>query len=91
MSAMLDNRLKSAIASRLLELADDELILAHRDSEWTGHAPILEEDIAFANIAQDEMGHALVWYGIHQSLTGVDPDHPGLLPCALRIPQHPDG
>jgi len=62
------------MAARLLHMADDELILAHRDSEWTGHAPILEEDIAFANIAQDEMGHGLIWYEIRQSLTGEDPD-----------------
>src|SRR5512143_3513253 len=59
----------SALLSRLLALADDELILGHRDSEWTGHAPLLEEDIAFSNIAQDEMGHALVWYTIlHEQL-----------------------
>lgn len=70
----LDSRPKAAMASRLLEMADDELILAHRDSEWTGHAPILEEDIAFANIAQDEMGHALIWYEIRKSLTDVAPD-----------------
>ncbi len=74
MTTNLDNRLKAAMAGRLLEMADDELILAHRDSEWTGHAPILEEDIAFANIAQDEMGHALIWYEIRRSLTGEDPD-----------------
>jgi ring-1,2-phenylacetyl-CoA epoxidase subunit PaaC len=55
-------------------MADDELILAHRDSEWTGHAPILEEDIAFSNIAQDELGHALIWYGLLQELGGEDPD-----------------
>lgn len=63
-----------ALASYLLALADDELVLAHRDSEWTGHAPILEEDIAFSNIAQDELGHALLWYGRLTSLTGQDPD-----------------
>lgn len=64
----------NALSQRLLALADDELILAHRDSEWTGHAPILEEDIAFANIAQDELGHAMIWYGILQELSGKDPD-----------------
>lgn len=74
MKTSLDNPVKAALAGRLLEMADDELILAHRDSEWTGHAPILEEDIAFANIAQDEMGHALIWYEIRRSLTGDDPD-----------------
>ena len=63
-----------AMATRVLALADDELILAHRDSEWTGHAPILEEDIGLANIAQDELGHAGLWYGIYGSLTRHDPD-----------------
>ncbi len=49
-----------ALLKLVLALADDELVLGHRDSEWTGHAPILEEDIAFSNIAQDEIGHSLV-------------------------------
>ena len=42
----------------LLELADDELVLGWRDSEWTGIAPVLEEDVAFSSIAQNEIGHA---------------------------------
>ena len=42
----------------LLRLADDRLILGHRLSEWCGHAPILEEDIALANIALDLVGQA---------------------------------
>lgn len=63
-----------ALAAYLLALADDELILGHRDSEWTGHAPILEEDIAFANIAQDEIGHASLWYGLVRDLGGAEPD-----------------
>lgn len=58
----------------LVALADDELILGHRDSEWTGHAPILEEDIAFSNIAQDELGHSLALYDLHKELTDVSPD-----------------
>lgn len=63
-----------ALTDYLLALADDELVLAHRNSEWTGHAPILEEDIAFANIALDEMGHANLWYQAVQTLTGQTPD-----------------
>ncbi len=62
------------LAAFFLTLADDELILGHRDSEWCGHAPILEEDIAFANIALDELGHARLWYGLHASLLGQDPE-----------------
>ena len=42
----------------LLRLADDRLVLGHRLSEWCGHAPILEEDIALANIALDLVGQA---------------------------------
>jgi ring-1,2-phenylacetyl-CoA epoxidase subunit PaaC len=57
----------------LLALADDELILGHRDSEWCGHAPILEEDIAFANLALDEIGHANLWYSLLAEIEGVDP------------------
>jgi ring-1,2-phenylacetyl-CoA epoxidase subunit PaaC len=64
---------RNALADRLLALADDELILAHRNSEWAGHAPILEEDIAFANMALDEMGHAAIWYGLRGELTGENP------------------
>jgi ring-1,2-phenylacetyl-CoA epoxidase subunit PaaC len=46
----------------LLGLADDELILGWRDSEWTGIAPVLEEDVAFSSIAQNEIGHARALY-----------------------------
>jgi ring-1,2-phenylacetyl-CoA epoxidase subunit PaaC len=56
----------------LTALADDELILGHRNSEWAGHAPILEEDIAFANIALDEIGHARLWYELAADALEVD-------------------
>lgn len=65
---------KNALIAKLTALADDELILAHRNSEWTGHGPILEEDIALANIAQDELGHATVWFNLRKELDGSDPD-----------------
>ncbi|WP_299433315.1 1,2-phenylacetyl-CoA epoxidase subunit PaaC [uncultured Meiothermus sp.] len=68
------NEIKQALIARLTALADDEVILSHRNSEWTGHAPILEEDIALANIAQDELGHASVWYSLRKELDGSDPD-----------------
>ena len=42
----------------LLRLGDDRLVLGHRLSEWCGHGPILEEDIALSNIALDLIGHA---------------------------------
>jgi ring-1,2-phenylacetyl-CoA epoxidase subunit PaaC len=46
----------------LLALADDELVLGWRDSEWTGIAPFLEEDVALSSIAQNEIGHARAVY-----------------------------
>jgi ring-1,2-phenylacetyl-CoA epoxidase subunit PaaC len=54
----------------LLALADDELVIGWRDSEWTGIAPVLEEDVAFSSIAQNEIGHARAVY----ELLTDDPD-----------------
>ena len=58
----------------LCALGDDAFLLGHRSAEWTGLGPILEEDIAFSSMAQDEMGHALVWYGLLGDLGWADPD-----------------
>jgi ring-1,2-phenylacetyl-CoA epoxidase subunit PaaC len=49
-------------ADAVLAAADDELVLGWRDSEWTGIAPSLEEDVAFSSIAQNEIGHARALY-----------------------------
>lgn len=54
------------IKNLILRMADDELIIGHRSSEWTGIGPILEEDIAFSSMAQDKIGHALANYSILQ-------------------------
>lgn len=69
-----EGAVRRALVERLTALGDDELLLGHRDSEWTGHAPLLEEDIALANLAQDEIGHALLWYSLREGLDGSDPD-----------------
>jgi ring-1,2-phenylacetyl-CoA epoxidase subunit PaaC len=58
----------------LLEIADDELILGWRDSEWTGIAPLLEEDVAFSSIAQNEIGHARALYELVARERGVTAD-----------------
>ncbi len=71
---MVDPRQRAALESKLLRLADDEFILGHRNSEWTGHGPILEEDIAFANLSLDELGHGILWYRIVAHLRGEDPE-----------------
>jgi ring-1,2-phenylacetyl-CoA epoxidase subunit PaaC len=55
-------------------MADDEFVLGFWDSEWTGIAPLLEEDVAFSSLAQDEIGHARVWYEMIAQLTGDGAD-----------------
>ena len=61
-------------ARSLLEIADDELILGWRDSEWTGIAPLLEEDVAFSSIAQNEIGHARALYELLARERGTTAD-----------------
>lgn len=62
------------IIQLLLSIADDKLILGHRHSDWTGLAPILEEDIAFSSIAQDEMAHAQALYRLAGTRVGRGED-----------------
>ena len=61
---------RTALAELLLTLADDEFVLGYWDSEWTGIAPMLEEDVAFSSLAQDEIGHARAFYEMLAELTG---------------------
>lgn len=58
----------------VLAFADDELVLGWRDSEWTGVAPFLEEDVAFSSIAQGEIGHARALYELAAGALGGDSD-----------------
>src|SRR5947199_2007990 len=59
---------------KILEIADDELILGWRNSEWTGIAPMLEEDVAFSSIAQNEIGHARALYELAARELGTTAD-----------------
>jgi len=63
-----------AVAELLLTLADDEFVLGFWDSEWTGIAPLLEEDVAMSSVSQDEIGHAKAWYELAAALTDDDAD-----------------
>ena len=60
----LDAKTEVAVQDLLFRLADDELVLAERYTEWQVRAPTLESDISLANIAQDELGHARLWYEV---------------------------
>jgi ring-1,2-phenylacetyl-CoA epoxidase subunit PaaC len=61
-------------AQQLLAIADDELVLGWRNSEWTGIAPFLEEDVAFSSIAQNEIGHARALYELAAQELGTTAD-----------------
>lgn len=58
----------------LYKMADDLLILGHRNSEWTGLGPVLEEDIAFSSMAQDKIGQSLALFEMLQQLGENEPD-----------------
>ena len=68
----LPENLKQPLVELLLSLADDKFMLGHRNADWTGLAPILEEDIAFSSMSQDELAHATELYGLVAKLTADD-------------------
>ncbi len=57
-----------------LRMGDNTLVLGHRVSEWCGHAPVLEEDIALANTALDLIGQTQLWLGLAGEIEGKDRD-----------------
>src|SRR6185436_8944387 len=62
----------------LVRLGDDRLVLGHRVSEWCGHGPILEEDIALANIALDLIGQANAFLALAGKVEGKGRDEDAL-------------
>jgi ring-1,2-phenylacetyl-CoA epoxidase subunit PaaC len=70
----LDPAARAAFREWVLRIADDELTIGHRHSEWTGVGPDIESDVAMSSIAQEELGHARLFY---EQLAG---DGPGGLP-----------
>jgi ring-1,2-phenylacetyl-CoA epoxidase subunit PaaC len=77
---------RDALAILLLAMADDEFVIGFSDSEWTGIAPMLEEDVAMSSLAQDELGHAQALYRLLAELVddGRDAD-------AIAYDRPPDG
>jgi ring-1,2-phenylacetyl-CoA epoxidase subunit PaaC len=69
-----ERSVNEALCELLLQMADDDLVIGHRDSEWLGLAPEIEGDIAFSSISQDEVGHATFLYGLLQQQSGRDGD-----------------
>ncbi len=63
---------QNALTQFLLRLGDNTLVLGHRVSEWCGHSPVLEEDIALANTALDLIGQTQLWLGLAAEVKGND-------------------
>jgi len=61
---------QDALFEFLLRMGDNALILGHRNSEWCGHGPVLEEDIALANMALDLIGQTSLWLGLAGEVEG---------------------
>lgn len=74
MTSLAEN-LDPAFTQLILSIADDKLMLGHRNSDWTGLAPILEEDIAFSSMAQDEIAHAMALYQLLEPIVGETADN----------------
>lgn len=62
--AALSDADREAVEAELFALADDEFVLAERYTEWQVRGPTLEADISIANVSQDELGHARLWYDL---------------------------
>ncbi len=60
----------AALFEFLCRMGDNTLVLGHRVSEWCGHAPVLEEDIALANTALDLIGQTQMWLGLAGAVEG---------------------
>jgi ring-1,2-phenylacetyl-CoA epoxidase subunit PaaC len=67
----MNDNLKKALFNYLLWMGDTALVLGHRISEWCGHGPILEEDIALTNIALDLIGQARYYYAYAGEVDGT--------------------
>ena len=62
--------MNDTLKNYMLHLADDALVMSQRLSEWTGHGPVLEQDIALTNIALDYLGQSRMWYQYAASIIG---------------------
>jgi ring-1,2-phenylacetyl-CoA epoxidase subunit PaaC len=75
LAAIPDASTRAGFREWLLRIADDELIIGHRHSEWTGFGPDLESDVAMSSIAQEEVGHARAFYTQIAAGEDYDADH----------------
>src|SRR5215211_7698106 len=89
---------ESPLFAYTLRLADTALVLGHRLSEWVGHAPVVEEELAFGNMALDLIGQARAFYGYAGEVEGKGRDEDALAYrrddgeyCNLLLVEQPNG
>src|ERR1700742_941410 len=82
---MASSNLIEPLIDYTLHLADNALVIGHRNSEWTGHGPILEQDIALSNIDLDLVGQARYYYQYASHRINEDRQAPGLVPGHERM------
>ncbi len=75
LASIADAATRAAFREWLLRIGDDELVIGHRHSEWTGLGPDIETDVALSSIAQEEIGHARVFYAHIVADERHDADH----------------
>jgi ring-1,2-phenylacetyl-CoA epoxidase subunit PaaC len=74
LAGIADPSVRAAFREWLLRIADDELVIGHRHSEWTGFGPDIESDVAMSSIAQEELGHGRAFYEQIAQDEGSDAD-----------------
>ena len=70
----LSDRERAAVSALVRAMGDDEFVLAERYTEWQVRSPTLESDLALSNVAQDEYGHARLWYDLLQDFGATEAD-----------------
>ena len=65
---------RAAVEALLFAMADDEYVLADRYTDWQVRGPTLEADVSVANVAQDELGHARLWYDLLEGFGYAEPE-----------------
>src|SRR5204863_1398449 len=79
------NQSTSQLINYILCLADNALILGHRNSEWCGHGPVLEQDIAITNISLDLIGQARYFYQYAAKLINESSPTPSFGGCKGEV------
>ena len=80
----------STLNDYLLHLADNAVVLGQRNAEWCGHGPVLEEDLALANVSLDHIGQARLLYQHAAAVIGGDASEPAISAASILAKTYRD-